>query len=440
MLINHINRILFIGTLLSIPACSWALPAFARQTGQNCVACHVSFPELTAYGRQFKLNGYTFGQRQNIPLAFMAVASDTRVASTQGNDLAYPKDNKPVIEGASLFLAGKVTDHVGVFSQWTYNNLNPVAQPDGSTRFGGQTTVDNNDWRVADRITQPDLDLIYGLSLNNNPTVQDVWNGTPAFGYPYQTSRLVGIWGIGAPATLIEGGLAQQAAGLSAYAFYDKHWYAELGTYRAADHGFGLFSHGIDIGNRLKGNTNPYWRLAYNQDWGSNSTEVGLFGLHAKVQVDPHAPDAGTNTYRDVGIDAQYQHLLDPHVVTLQASYIHQTTDWDASAVGTAVANPHSTLNSLHAKASYWYDRRYGATLGYFSQHGSDDPVAFPQTGKPDTRGYIAELNYMPLQNWRFGLQYTAYQRYLGASSNYDGSGRNARDNNTLYLYTWFAY
>jgi len=37
-----------------------ALPSFARQTGQQCVACHNGFPELTPYGRQFKLNGYTF--------------------------------------------------------------------------------------------------------------------------------------------------------------------------------------------------------------------------------------------------------------------------------------------------------------------------------------------------------------------------------------------
>jgi hypothetical protein len=38
-----------------------AIPVFARQTGHNCQACHISYPELTAYGREFKLNGYTFG-------------------------------------------------------------------------------------------------------------------------------------------------------------------------------------------------------------------------------------------------------------------------------------------------------------------------------------------------------------------------------------------
>jgi hypothetical protein len=38
------------------------------------------------------------------------------------------------------------------------------------------------------------------------------------------------------------------------------------------------------------------------------------------------------------------------------------------------------------------------------------------------------------------GLQYTAYTRYNGAHDNYDGFGRNARDNNSLFLYAWAAY
>ena len=39
-----------------------AVPSYARQTGQECIACHVSFPELTPYGRYFKLTGYTIGK------------------------------------------------------------------------------------------------------------------------------------------------------------------------------------------------------------------------------------------------------------------------------------------------------------------------------------------------------------------------------------------
>jgi hypothetical protein len=40
----------------------------------------------------------------------------------------------------------------------------------------------------------------------------------------------------------------------------------------------------------------------------------------------------------------------------------------------------------------------------------------------------------------RVGAQYWAYNRFNGASSNYDGFGRNARDNNTLFVYVWGAY
>ena len=47
-----------------------ALPSYARQTGQQCAACHNGFPELTPYGRLFKLNGYTFtGGTSNLAAA-----------------------------------------------------------------------------------------------------------------------------------------------------------------------------------------------------------------------------------------------------------------------------------------------------------------------------------------------------------------------------------
>src|SRR5450631_3008222 len=35
-----------------------AVPSFARQTGMACAACHTVYPELTPFGREFKLNGY----------------------------------------------------------------------------------------------------------------------------------------------------------------------------------------------------------------------------------------------------------------------------------------------------------------------------------------------------------------------------------------------
>jgi hypothetical protein len=39
----------------------------------------------------------------------------------------------------------------------------------------------------------------------------------------------------------------------------------------------------------------------------------------------------------------------------------------------------------------------------------------------------------------RLGLQYTGYTRFNGASNNYDGFGRDASDNSTLFSFIWFA-
>ena len=73
----------------------------------------------------------------------------------------------------SLFYAGKIAPNVGAFLQLTYDNQ------------AGTIGIDNTDVRLADIAVLPnDQSLIYGLSLNNNPTVQDLWNSSPAFGYP----------------------------------------------------------------------------------------------------------------------------------------------------------------------------------------------------------------------------------------------------------------
>ena len=36
----------------------YAVPSFARQTGLSCNVCHSNPPQLTAFGRNFKLKGY----------------------------------------------------------------------------------------------------------------------------------------------------------------------------------------------------------------------------------------------------------------------------------------------------------------------------------------------------------------------------------------------
>jgi len=112
---------------------------------------------------------------------------------------------------------------------------------------------------------------------------------------------------------------------------------------------------------------------------------------------------------------------------------------------GPTPGNATDKLRTFKAKATYYRDREYGGTLGYFATTGSADSGLYGMDPngnamKPDSRGYIAEFDYLPIQNVRLMLQYTAYNKFNGASNNYDGNGRNARDNNTLFFNVWAAF
>jgi hypothetical protein len=52
----------------------------------------------------------------------------------------------------------------------------------------------------------------------------------------------------------------------------------------------------------------------------------------------------------------------------------------------------------------------------------------------------IAELDFTPWLNTKLAFQYVSYFNFNGSSSNYDGAGRNASDNNTYYLLAWLAF
>src|SRR5579863_5992081 len=155
-----------------------AVPSFADQTGQPCQACHVGGlgPQLTPFGRQFKLNGYTMRSKPfNVPIAVMAIASYTRTRKDQSAPPApdFGANDNFAFDQGSVFLAGGIGRHFGGFAQITY---------DGVAR---QWSWDNLDLRAVTKGRLFGQDAVFGLSLNNSPTVQDVWNTTPAWGFPY---------------------------------------------------------------------------------------------------------------------------------------------------------------------------------------------------------------------------------------------------------------
>jgi hypothetical protein len=101
----------------------------------------------------------------------------------------------------------------------------------------------------------------------------------------------------------------------------------------------------------------------------------------------------------------------------------------------------------LKLTGSYSFKGRYDFTLGYFSTGGTSDPlIYYPESvngsriGKPNSNGFILEAALIPWQNTIFSIQYTLYNSFNGAGSDYDGFGRKASDNNTLYLGFWIAF
>ena len=167
-----------------MPRMAAAVPSYARQTGMPCAQCHtLSFgPALTAYGRQFKLNGYTFTGGDNpFPLALMIQGGYSRSAAAQPAapvDDFHANDNLS-LDQVSMFIGTRITDHIGMFAQSTYS---------GEKRH---YNWDNTDIRYARTTNLFGTDAVVGISINNNPTVQDLWTSTPAWGYPYINSPLV---------------------------------------------------------------------------------------------------------------------------------------------------------------------------------------------------------------------------------------------------------
>jgi len=472
-----------LGTMLIVASAAQAVPSFARQTGQNCVACHAggNFPELTPYGRMFKLTGYTIGER-TIPLAVMGVVSlnQTRNTSDPYGDKAadFPKDGDVIFQTGSLFIAGKIAENFGGFAQVTYNNYDTL---DANGKWHGHSGADNIDIRYADRFISSDRDVIFGVTLNNNPQAQDVWNSVPAWGYNTVPGSS------GPPVTpLIAGGLAQSVAGLGAYAQFNKNnqsLYGEISLYGNADGVFRFMSagHSVDRGDLQKvKELNPYFRLAYSRDWGASNAMIGMYAMRTRLYPDPASPAGETTRYTDVGVDAQYQYLLDPHTFTAQTSYTRERISYASSVAGQtpdfvdadgnplADTNASDTLNIFRLKATYIYRAKYGTSLSYFNVTGTPNtlnqtsgydpatltiappssadasvtstPVSGNLLGSPGSRGGTVEAFWMPWQYVRFGIQYTYYARFNGAASNYDGFGRNAKDNDTLFLYAWGAY
>ena len=427
-----------------------AVPAFAVQTGQPCQACHVGGfgPQLTSFGRAFKLGGYTLRTQANLPVSAMAIASytSTRVAQAAPPANGFDTNNNFAFDQGSLFLAGGVGSHFGGFAQFTYNGIDKT------------WSWDNLDLRAVNTGTIGGKSLVYGLSLNNSPGVQDPWNTLPAWGFPYTTSGLAP----GPASTLIEGGLAQNVLGLTAYAWIDSKIYLEAGGYKTPSTGT-LDWLGVDpfSPGDIKGIA-PYGRIAYETPVAGGTLQLGAFLLAAKLNPGRDRTTGLTDHYTDLGLDGSWLRNFGDDTLSVNARYTHERQRLDATcalgiADGSITAVPgvdcaDASLHEIRADASYYWHNKVGLTVGAFQIGGKANPSIYAgnSTARPDSSAIQLQLDGTPFGgtdspfgkrfNVRVGVQYTAYRQFDGARHDYDGAGANAADNDTLRVFTWVAF
>jgi len=432
---NHFIAItaLLGATLLGFTPSAYAVPSYARQTGLACATCHTTYPELTAFGRMFKLNGYTVTGLHQIqseptsgmpglkineipPLSAMLQLSTTSIAKrptdTQNNSVGFPQE-------ASLFFAGEIAEHLGSFVQMTY------------AQDSGQFEWDNTDIRYANQ----NENAVWGVTLNNSPSVQDVWNTTPAWGFPFASS---GAAPTPSATTLIDGALAQDVAGIGGYGLFANHFYAELTGYRSAHQG----SAAPDITSTSTiDNLAPYWRLAWQNTDGANYFMVGAYGM--TTHLIPSGVEGSTDDYTDTAMDAQYERQFGADMLALRGTYIHEKRDLKATYDAGGSSNQNLKLDTLKINGTYHIAGRYAVSLGANRTTGDSDATLYADSvsnGSPDSESWILQGTYLPWQNVQISAQYTWYTKFNGETTNYDGNGRNASDNNALYMLFWLMW
>ncbi len=443
--LSKLLAMLWIG-FLAIPLAN-AVPSYSRQTGMACSSCHYAPPELNAFGRTFKLEGYTFTTKaqvtdekkdHNAALQLLEAFPLSAILDVTFTSLKSPQPgtqngNFQIPQAASLFLAGAWTSHIGSFVQITYDSQ------------GDHFSWDNTDIRYANHGGKLfDKPITYGLTLNNNPSVEDLWNSSPAWGFPWTGSSSAPGPMAGA---LINGGLAQDVAGAGGYAMFDRHFYVAGTMYRSQHIGGAQPNDGVGFGVNIRG-VAPYWRAAWETSTKNNNLEIGTFGMHVKTT--PNGITGIEDGYTDYAVDFQFDHTVPQwrnDVISLRGSFIRENSSLQATIAASGAEPIRHHLNTAQANLEYHYGSKLSGTVAYFNTTGTSDqllyaqaPVSGSANGSPQSNGYLLNLSWWPVQNVDLALQYTDYLRFNGAQNNYDGAGRNASSNNTVFLLARFVF
>ena len=431
-----------LGLLALVPTTAQAIPAFAAQTGEECSACHIGFPQLTAYGREFKLEGYvaggTFPTWKNFALMSQIGFTTQHDKIPGGLAPGFKSNDAWAAQQTSLFFGGALdaSAGLGAFIQVTYDGI------------AKQWHWDNVDIRIARPGRVFGKSLFWGITFNNAPTVTDLWNSPPSWGYPYIPSGLAN----GPAAQQQIQALAQGVYGFGAYNALNLNsenmLYTEFDLYKALPN---RMSYALGVGPATQvESVIPYARVALQHQWGSSSLEIGTYALMDRPYV-AGTINGPTDQFLDVAADSQFQYITGKQAFSVQANFTHESQSWQASFPLGLASNRADTLNTATLTASELLFQKYGVTESFNTIYGSSDTALYGNAnGKPNTDSWTTELDYYPFNNggpkwlpWlnaKIFVENTLYPTFNGLARNYDGAGTNAQANDTFFTGIWLAF
>ena len=320
-----------VSSAMMAPNKSEAIPAFARQVGMACSACHFQhFPKLNSFGRAFKLGGFTdVGDQElieddhlSLPVvlnaAFVTKVRYQKASRDTQNGQAWAANDNGTIQfpdEAALWLAGRMGEHWGA----------AIEKPNDavSMKFVFSMPVAFGKAGLSVYTTDA-LGAAFGMELFNTSVQRSVRG--------FEDRRSV----YAAHSTGVGSGAS---TGLTAFAGGDM-FFAALGLQAPSATANPGVSTALNLGYN--------YRLNFTPQFAGFDLMIGLFGQGGKTSV-----QTAINTNTDFhtkffGIDFQAQGEVAGMTLEAQAMYVDAGDNTTAGVVGTV------TNTVMYAQAKSW--------------------------------------------------------------------------------------
>jgi hypothetical protein len=340
---------LLLGTLsLGAVTESQAVPAFARQTGMACAACHFqSYPAINAFGRAFKSAGYTLigaqekieGDDLSLPVVLNAsLVTKFRYQKTNGDDktVATNTGELQFPDEAALLIGGRAGEHVGfVLELATF----------------GEADTDNGEFSLFGSFKMPITYKVGGTDLSFIPFTTDA--GGAAYGFELLNTGAQRFQRVGEDRSAL---MAQQYLGLGAgeaegFAFVAANAMGFVNVSMWAP------KHGSFAVKSLA----PYVRAALTPSIGNWDTGFGVQYFSGKAKEDDGSLATGNTVEHETdgwAIDGQIQGEVAGMPLGVYAAYGETPGDGDPDSVFNTSAfdrtawSIHGQLGILPGKAT----------------------------------------------------------------------------------------